>query len=112
MKTLLILSLSIFNLFGGVCYTAQNGFRAVTDISNKMQEKSNSTKNRVDGLYDTLSIKEEKLKEIAKLEKEIRDIKNISYLKTKSILAHLKTKNSLENNSITVEQISNELKGK
>ncbi|KAB7891276.1 hypothetical protein [Poseidonibacter ostreae] len=110
MKIIIISLFFIFNLFSATCFTAVNGFKATTEISTKIQDRSTSTTEKVNDLHTVISLKDEKLKEIAKLEELIRGVKSVTYIKSKAILAHLQALSQIEDNNIVIEQIHSEQK--
>jgi len=90
---ILFVSLSFSSLNASACFTAVNGFKAVGELTGELSNKVSETQRSLNSLGDEISLREEKNKIIADLQKKIRQIQVKSYIKSKQILHNLKIKN-------------------
>ncbi len=99
---LLSFSLSSTNLYAGVCYTANNGNKAIGELSKEISNDVNKTQNKLVELNDVIKVRNKKLETIAILQNKIRQIKVKNYTMSKNILHNIKIKNQLTDIKISV----------
>lgn len=97
------------NAFASACYSAVNGFQGVINVSQQMATQSKNTNIKLSELNQIIKERDDKMKELAEIEKSIKMINQLKYEKNKAIINYLKAKNELKSNSITVEQVLNDL---
>lgn len=98
------------NAFAGACYTAVNGFVGVVNVAGQMATQSKNTNMKLNELNEIIKERDDKINELATIEKSIKMINQLKYEKNEAIINSLKAKNELKNNSITIEQVLNDLK--
>lgn len=103
MKIFFLIVLSSSLVFSSICYTAVNGFSAIGTLSSKLASKASSSANKISDLGSSANQRLQKLEKIKELQKQIREVKAMNYLKSKSILNNLKVKNALLDVEISTE---------
>lgn len=109
-RLILFILIITSNAFAGACYSAVNGFAGVINVAEQMATQSINTNMKLNELSQTVKERDEKMRELAVIEKSIMMINELKYDKNKQIINHLKAKNELRSNSLTIEQIKNDLK--
>lgn len=95
MRLLYIILLLSVSSFGASCYTAKNGFKAISQVSKEFSKSTEKSLEKMKPLEKEIELRNKKLATIADLEKKIRLTQSLNYKKSNAILHLIKSKKEL-----------------